>query len=98
MYNAKTMKLKKIKQFMITSRLDIPDEEAEGLAGDLEATLGYIDQMNEVHLPDEEIDIPEHRNAVREDVVTTVTGSYTDLMLAQAVGTQDGFVKVKKIL
>ena len=92
------MELKTIKDFMITARLDIPEEEAIGLAGDLEATMGYINQINETELSDTDLPIPEHRNAVREDVVTTVTGSYTESMLAQAVGTQDGFVKVKKIL
>ncbi len=98
MYNAQAMELSKIKQFAVTVRLGISDEEALGLAGDLEATLGYIDQINAADISDAEIEIPEHRNAVREDVVTTVTGSYTEAMLAQAVAVQDGFVKVKKII
>ena len=92
------MKLAEIKQFAASARIDISDKEAEGLSGDLEVTLRYIDQMNEISISDDEVDIPLHRNVTREDVVTTVTGSYTDLLLAQVIDVQDNYVKVKKIL
>ena len=92
------MKLDTIKKFMKTSRVDLSEVEAEGLLGDMEAALAYIQQVDEVSLEEGGVVISENRNAVREDVVTTLTGSYTDSMLAQAVATQDGFVKVKKIL
>lgn len=83
---------------MKTSRIDLSDAEAQGLLGDMEAALAYINQVDEISFDTNAPVLPAHRNAVREDVVTTVTGSYTDSMLAQAVAAQDGFVKVKKIL
>ena len=81
------------------SRLDIPEEEQQALLGDLTAILGYIDQVTQAPVSIGDDFAPEHRNSYREDVVTNVSSKEnTDLLLAQAVGQQDGFVKVKKIL
>ncbi len=92
------MQLSDIKNLAYIARIDMSDEEAEGLSKDLEATLAYIDQVMHAQLPDEELIVPEHRNAVREDVVTHETGAYSAVVMAEAPFTQDGFVKVKKIL
>jgi Asp-tRNA(Asn)/Glu-tRNA(Gln) amidotransferase C subunit len=74
------------------------DEEAAGLSKDLESTLKYIDESEKTPVPADSVVIPEHRNVTREDVVTTKTGQYTELLLSSAVATQDGYVKVTKIL
>ena len=92
------MQLSDIKQLAYTARIDMSDEEAEGLSKDLLATLAYIDQVMAAPLPDEELVVPDHRNAVREDVVTNPTGSCADIVMAEAPFIMDGFVKVKKIL
>ena len=92
------MKIDTVKQFAATTRLALSDEEVESLAKDLEVTLGYINQVDELSIEDSGPIVPTHRNVVREDVVTTETGEYTNLMLSQAIGQADGFVKVKKIL
>lgn len=92
------MQLSDIKKLAHTARIAISDEEAEGLSKDLEATLAYIEQLNKAPIPEESTVVPDNHNVTRDDVVTTVPGSYTTAMLAQAVGGQDGFVKVKKIL
>ena len=92
------MELEEIKKLAAISRIEMSDEEMEGLSKDLAITLTYIDQINKAELPESEIEIPEHRNAYREDVVTTIRGSYTEILLAQFVDRQDGFLKVKKIL
>ena len=83
------MEVKDIKNLANLSRLEISDEEAEGLLGDLKSIIGYIDQIQSA---------PTHRNVTHEDIVTTKNGEYTQALLAQAVDTVDGFVKVKKIL
>ena len=93
-----SLQLADIKRFAHTAQISVSDEEAQGLLGDLEATLVYIDQVNKAVLPDEEYFVPADYNAVREDVVTVQSGEYTERMLAQAVGAQDGYVKVKKIM
>jgi len=92
------MQLSDIQKLAHGSRIDMSDEEATGLSKDLEATLKYIDESDKAPVPDDALIIPEHRNVAREDVVTTVTGSCTELLLSSAVATQDGYVKVTKIL
>ena len=92
------MEVKDIKNLANLSRLEISDEEAEGLLGDLKSIIGYIDQIQSAPLSGTDIGAPTHRNVTHEDIVTTKNGEYTQALLAQAVDTVDGFVKVKKIL
>ncbi len=92
------MDLADIKQHAYIARIEMSDEEEEGLSSDIKAALAYIDQVNAAELPDEELIVPLHRNAMREDVVTNATGSWAGIVMAQAPITHDGFVKVKKIL
>ena len=40
------MEVKDIKNLANLSRLEISDEEAEGLLGDLKSIIGYIDQRD----------------------------------------------------
>ncbi len=92
------MDIKDVKRLAMLAQLDIPPEEEESLLHDLTSILGYIDQINTVQVETNENDPGIFRNVVREDIVTTVTGSYTTCMLASAPDSQDGFVKVTKIL
>lgn len=92
------MDLKDVKYLANLARLEISEEEQESLLGDLTAILGYIDQVTTAKIPEHNDTAPTHHNIVREDVVTTITGSYTELLLEQVVDKEDGYVKVKKIL
>ncbi len=92
------MQLSDIQKLAQISRVAMSDQEAEGLSKDLEATLKYIDESEKAPVPDDAMFIPEHRNVTRDDVVTTTPGQYTEILLASAVATQDGYVKVTKIL
>ncbi len=98
LYTRHVMQLKDIQNLAAVSRITMSDEEATGLSQDLEATLKYIDESEKAVLSDDGLAIPEHRNIAREDTVTTESGQYTDLLLSSAVATQDGYVKVTKIL
>jgi aspartyl-tRNA(Asn)/glutamyl-tRNA(Gln) amidotransferase subunit C len=92
------MQLADVKHLATLARLDIPEEEQQALLADLEAMIAYVDQVTGVTVPDVAASIPEMRNTVREDVVTNVSGAQTETLLAEVPSTQDGFVKVKKIL
>lgn len=92
------MQLKDVQHLARLARLDITDTEAEGLLGDLEAILAYIDQVTTAPISKDTVALSSHRNIFRDDVVTTETGEYTDVLLQAAPETKDGFVKVKKIL
>ena len=92
------MQLEDIKHLAVLARLDISDTEAEGLLGDLKEILAYIDQVTSVTVSGTEIDVPEHRNIAREDIVTNQGGQFREVIMANVPEKQDGFVKVIKIL
>lgn len=91
------MQLADIKKLAMLARIQVPDEELEAVAHDMDSILGYIDQIQKVSA-DTERTIPTLINRMREDEVTTETGSYTESLLSQAPGRDGNFVKVKKIL
>lgn len=91
------MQLADIKKLAMLARIQVPDEELEAVAKDMDSILGYIDQIQKVSV-DMERTIPTLINRVREDEVTTETGEYTEALLSQAPGRDGNFVKVKKIL
>ena len=92
------MNLDDVKKLADLARLEVSEEEQKGLLEDLKSILVYIDQVQNAPLSGAGVSVPTHRNIIREDVVTTKTGEYTDILLEQVVAKQDGFVKVKKIM
>ncbi len=91
------IKIEDIDKLAELARLDIPANEKESVLKDLGSILKYIDQISEVSVA-ESREIPTHRNVMREDVVDEKNATYTDVLLKEAPKTQDGFLKVKKIL
>ncbi len=92
------MELKDVQHLAMLSRLEIEEDEQKALLEDLKSILVYIDQVQKAPLSGAGVSVPEHRNIFREDVVTTKTGEYAEVLLEQVVGKQDNFVKVKKIM
>ncbi len=92
------MELKDIEHLAKLARIEVSVEEQEALLKDLTSTLAYVDQVKRAQVTSSETDVPEHRNMLREDVVTTARGQYTDILMSEVPATQDGYVKVKKIL
>ncbi len=91
------MEIKDIDKLAELARLDIPESEKESVLKDLGSILKYIDQINEVSVP-ESREIPAHRNIMREDIVDEKNATYTNVILKEAPKTEGGFLKVKKIL
>jgi aspartyl-tRNA(Asn)/glutamyl-tRNA(Gln) amidotransferase subunit C len=82
------------------SRIELTSSDMEGLTKDIEAILGYVDQLKEV---DVDLDVQrlsgdENRNVLREDGDPHESGIYTDEILREAPSVEEGFVKVKNIL
>ena len=92
------MQLQDIKDLAAGARIDVSDEEAQGLLNDLGATLAYIDQIQKASLGDDAVSVPLHRNITRDDVVTNTPGAQTETLMQAVPDKKDGFVKVKKIL
>ncbi|HPF22932.1 MAG: Asp-tRNA(Asn)/Glu-tRNA(Gln) amidotransferase subunit GatC [Hyphomonas sp.] len=78
------------------SRIAVPEDRLEELAGELNGILGWIDQLNEVDVSDVEplTSVVETRLPMRDDVVTD--GNIPDQVLANAPRTEDGFFVVPK--
>jgi aspartyl-tRNA(Asn)/glutamyl-tRNA(Gln) amidotransferase subunit C len=86
-----------IKNLADLARIEIGDEEALKLTKDVDAILLYVGQIKDA-VGDVKPRIPTVRNIMREDVVTTKTGEYTDKLLAEAPERDGKYFKVKKIL
>lgn len=99
------MTLEDIKKLAILARIDMSDEEMEGMAKDFDPILEYVGHIQEVSklglegdssLPNSE-DYRLH-NIMRDDIATNKSGEYTEKILKEVPDTLDGFVKVKQIL
>lgn len=87
-----------VKKLSLLARLEVTDEEVNKLVNELGSILEYVGQINSA-LTDEEIEIfYPVKNARRADEVTTKRGEFTTDLLALAPQSQDGYVKVKKII
>lgn len=79
------------------ARITITPNEKGKMLADMQAILGYISEINEVEgsLAKEDVVMC---NIIREDVVTHVAGSNTQLLLDEAPATENGYVKVMQVL
>ena len=90
------MEIKDVENLAELARLELSNEEKRQILKDMDSILGYVRQIEEVDL--KEIapahDLP---NVWRED--TAENRSFNkDLIVGQFPDSQDGFLKVKKIL
>ncbi len=88
-----------VKKLADLARIEVTDEEAEKMSQDMGSILGYVSQVKEVAGEvSEEVRFGTSVNALRDDTNPNSGGEYTDKILREAPETQDGFIKVKKIL
>ena len=78
------------------ARIDLSDEEKKGLLKDFESILGYIKSIEGVQVDDLKTNY-NLTNVWREDAVESREFSH-DLIIKQFPDSQDGYLKVKKIL
>lgn len=87
-----------VKKLANLARLKFKEEDLEEMSSKLGAILDYVGQINTA-LTDGDIAVDyKIYNIAREDVLTNKSGEYTDALLKSAPESQDGFVKVKKII
>jgi len=98
------MKLEDVEKLAALARIDISEEEMEGIARDLDPILAYVGQVQEALKLSNNISKDKNsedyflHNIMREDIVTNNRGEYTDKILTEMPDTQDGYLKVKQIL
>ncbi|MDQ5901333.1 MAG: aspartyl-tRNA(Asn)/glutamyl-tRNA(Gln) amidotransferase subunit [Patescibacteria group bacterium] len=79
------------------AKIEIKPEEIESFKKDFESILGYIKQIESVDVGDVS---PSYltENIAREDVSKNTPGEFSSDLLSSAPNTENGFIKVKKIL
>ena len=90
------MEIKDIEKLAELAKIELNDIEKAGLLKDLDSILDYVKQITEVEVPDVSREY-EHRNIWREDKLEERDFSGTSIK-EQFPDSQDGFVKVKKIM
>ncbi len=86
-----------IKNLSGLARIEMTDVEMDAMAHDFRSILAYVDQVNQVQLPDVS-EKPLQVNVTHADENPTDSGTYSGKMIAGAPDAQDGFYKVQKIL
>jgi aspartyl-tRNA(Asn)/glutamyl-tRNA(Gln) amidotransferase subunit C len=80
------------------ARISMTEEESGQFAGQVEAILGYISQIQEAsgELPASKAGVL--HTVLRADGEATPAGTYTQALLAQAPAREGDYVKVQRIL
>lgn len=86
-----------IKNLANLARIEVSDEEAEKMTGEIDSILGYVGQIQSKTLDSERV-VPELRNVMREDVIANESHEYTEKLLKNAPARDGNYLKVKKIL
>lgn len=97
------MKLEDVKKLADLARIDMSNEEMEGIAKDFDSILAYVGQVQEVSKNGSESSLQDSvnyklHNVMREDVVTNKEGECTEKIMSQSPEIENGFIKVKQIL
>lgn len=99
------MQIKDVEKLAELAKLELSEEEKKRLLSDMEGILGYVRQIEEVQLPDINVDLPageagyNPHNVWREDISLSFGRDFSrEEIVSQFPDSQDGFVKVKKIL
>lgn len=83
-----------IKNLAHLARIEVTDQEVADFGKDMESILAYVDQINQIDIPDTDPQFLQ-KNVTRPDIARDFTGGPT---IDQSPDNQDGFYKVPKIL
>jgi aspartyl-tRNA(Asn)/glutamyl-tRNA(Gln) amidotransferase subunit C len=89
-----------IQNLATLARIEIGDEEMARFQSSLEDILVYISEIREISAEETIPNVEEHalRNVFRNDGNPHEAGQYTSRVLKNAPDSENGYLKVKKIL
>jgi aspartyl-tRNA(Asn)/glutamyl-tRNA(Gln) amidotransferase subunit C len=90
------MNIKDVENLAELARIELNEEEKKDLLSDMESILGYVKQIESVEIGDVESDYI-LKNVWREDEIK-IRDFSREIIIEQFPESQDGFLKVKKIL
>lgn len=96
------MEIKDIEKLADLAKIELTDSEKESLVKDLDGVLDYVKQIESIEVENIEPEY-QNKNIWREDLPASGGRENSsvfsrDLIINQFPDSQDGFVKVKKIL
>ena len=88
-----------IKKLANLSRIEVSDDEIQSLASDMDSILEYVSQVSEVSLDYKGgVELGHIINVLREDSEPNISGTQSEVLIAEFPESKDGYLKVKKIL
>jgi aspartyl-tRNA(Asn)/glutamyl-tRNA(Gln) amidotransferase subunit C len=90
------MNIQDIEHLAELAKIELPDLEKENLSKDLDSILDYVKIIESVEIPTQVVEY-QNKNVMREDVPVARAFARATL-INQFPDSQDGFLKVKKIL
>ncbi|NKB84076.1 Asp-tRNA(Asn)/Glu-tRNA(Gln) amidotransferase subunit GatC [Brucella grignonensis] len=87
-----------VKRVAHLARIAVSEDEAERMTGELNAILGFVEQLNEVDIEGVEpmTSVTPMKMRLREDAVTD--GNIANAVVANAPVTEDNFFVVPKVV
>lgn len=92
------LKSEDIEKLANLARLEIPEEEKETLRKEVDSILGFVGEIQKLTPPEPAKEAGVIRNVFREDTDPHLSGEFTEALLREAPETEDGYIRVKKIL
>jgi len=92
------MQLEEIKKLATLARIDMSEEEMTEIAHDFDSILAYVGQVQEVAGKISAEPVHTLTNVMRSDTVTNTPGEYTEKIITEMPDTENGYLKVKKVL
>jgi aspartyl-tRNA(Asn)/glutamyl-tRNA(Gln) amidotransferase subunit C len=80
------------------ARIAVDDAAAERLTGELNAILGFVEQLQEVDVADVEPMTAVVRTSMKERADVVTDGNQVDAILANAPEAEDGYFLVPKVV
>lgn len=89
-----------VKKLAELSRLALTDAEVEKLRGEIDSILAYVDAIQKISLPEGVAASPhlDLQNVLRADENPIPGGTYTKEINDQFPDSEDGYLRVRKIL
>jgi aspartyl-tRNA(Asn)/glutamyl-tRNA(Gln) amidotransferase subunit C len=96
--NRMSVDISTVKRVAHLARIAVNDDEAERMTGELNAILGFVEQLNEVDIEGVEpmTSVTPMKMRLREDAVTD--GNIASAVVANAPVTEDNFFVVPKVV
>lgn len=80
------------------ARIKVTDEEADAMVGELNAILGFVEQLNEIDITNIKPMSSAVDRTMRKRVDEVTNGGYPDKILANAPMSEDHFFMVPKVV